>query len=78
MTVLIRGLLPFPKYASLTLYEILEDIQNICLGLTDIRWHLQGTYACRWAQLSRAHGWAGEGCGELETGPAMASPPMRG
>lgn len=24
-----------------------------------------------WAMLSRAHGWAGPGCGELEAGPAV-------
>lgn len=37
MIVLIRGLFPFPKHGSLTPYEIFEDIQNICLGLTDVR-----------------------------------------
>ena len=31
------------------------------------------TWARRWARLSRAHGWAGQGCGELETGPAVVS-----
>jgi len=25
---------------------------------------------CRWAWLSKAHGQAGQGCEELETGPA--------
>jgi len=25
-----------------------------------------------WARLGRAHGWSRQGCGELETGPAVA------
>ena len=32
-----------------------------------------GTWAHGWAQLSGAHGQAGQGCGELETSPAAAS-----
>ena len=28
---------------------------------------------CELAQLSGAHGWAGQGCGELETGTTVVS-----
>ena len=31
------------------------------------------TWACGWAWLGRAHGWAGQGCGELETDPTAAA-----
>ena len=33
---------------------------------------LAWTWACGWARLGRAHSRAGQGCGELETGPAVA------
>lgn len=37
-------------------------------------WGQARTWACGWARLGRAHGRAGPGCGELETGPGVASP----
>jgi len=30
-----------------------------------------GAWAYGWAWLGRAHGWAGQGCGELEAIPAV-------
>ena len=30
-------------------------------------------WACRWTSLVRAHGWAGQGCRELEVSPAVVS-----
>jgi len=36
-------------------------------------WGQARTRARGWAWLSEAHGWAGQGCGELQTGPAVAS-----
>ena len=32
-----------------------------------------GIWACGLAWLNGAHGWAGQGCGQLETGPAAAA-----